>query len=161
SADMSALNGQLQGTIAVGCVRVSAAVLLPAAIQKCVQAFPGIRFLVEQDHYQDMLGHLRAGRLDYLCTTVPPDIPPEFQSEKLFESELCIVCGPNHPLARKANIDGKMLASFPWIGAQPGTGAAARMATMFELDGVPAPTPGVTTLEFSLVQSLLFQTDFL
>ena len=160
-ADMSALNGQLEGTIAVGCVRVTAAVLLPTTIQKCVEAFPRIRFLVEQDHYQDMLEHLRAGRLDYLCTTVRPDIPREFKSEKLFASELCIVCGPKHPLANETNLDGKTLASFPWIGAQPGTGAAARMATMFELEGMPAPAAAVTTLEFSLVQSLLFQTNFL
>jgi DNA-binding transcriptional LysR family regulator len=45
-----------------------------------------------------MLKHLRAGRLDYLWTTVRPDIPREFRSEKLFASELCIVCGPEHPL---------------------------------------------------------------
>jgi len=160
-ADMSALNGQLEGTIAVGCVRVTAAVLLPTTIQKCVEAFPRIRFLVEQDHYQDMLEHLRAGRLDYLCTTVRPDIPREFKSEKLFASELCIVCGPNHPLANETNLDGKTLASFPWIGAQPSTGAAARMAAMFELEGMPPPAAAVTTLEFSLVQSLLFQTNFL
>jgi DNA-binding transcriptional LysR family regulator len=161
NADMSALNGQLQGTIAIGCVRVSASVLLPATIQKCVHAFPGISFVVEQDHYEDMLEHLRAGRLDYLCTTVRPDIPREFKSEKLFASELCVVCGPDHPLVHETNLDGKTLAAYPWIGAQPGTGAAARMATMFELEGMAPPPAAVTTLEFSLVRSLLFQTNFL
>jgi DNA-binding transcriptional LysR family regulator len=161
SADLSALNGEFQGTIAVGCVRVTASVLLPSTIQQCVQAFPGMHFLVEQDHYEDMLEHLRAGRLDYLCTTVRPDIPREFKSEMLFSSKLCIVCGPDHPLAREASVDATMLASFPWIGSQPGTGAAARMQTMFELEGMSPPIAAVTTLEFSLVRSLLFQTNFL
>jgi LysR family transcriptional regulator of gallate degradation len=161
TADMNALNGQLEGTITVGCVRVTASILLPTTIQKCVQQFPGMRFLVEQDHYEYMLEHLRAGRLDYICTTVRPDIPREFRAEKLFSSELCIVCGPSHPLAREPKVDIEMLASFPWIGSQAATGAANRLEAMFELEGLPTPTAAVTTLEFSLVRSLLFQTNFL
>ncbi|WP_426609773.1 LysR substrate-binding domain-containing protein [Bradyrhizobium sp. McL0616] len=121
--------------------------------------FPASVFVVKQDHYEDMLEHLRTGRLDYLCTTARPDIPRKFKSEKLFASELCVVCEPEHPLARETNLDGKTLASYPWIGARPGTGAAARMATMFELEGMAPPPAVVTTPEFSLVRSLLFQTN--
>jgi DNA-binding transcriptional LysR family regulator len=135
--------------------------LLPKAIHECIQAFPGARFLVVSNQYEDMLEHLRAGRMDYICSTARKDIPRDFKTEKLCLSELCIICGPDHPLAGKKNVDAKMLSAFPWIASEPGTGARARMTTMFEMERVPLPPVAVTTHQFSLIRSLLLQTNFL
>ena len=161
SIDINTLNGHIEGAVTVGCVRVTASVLLPEAIHECVKAFPGARFLVVHNQYEDMLEHLRGGRMDYICSTARKDIPRDFRTEKLCSSELCIICGPDHPLAGKRNIDAKMLAEFPWIASEPGTGARVRMNAMFELEGVPLPAVVVTTHQFSLIHSLLLQTNFL
>lgn len=120
---MSALNGQLEGTIAVGRVRVTTAVLLPATIRKCVEAFPRIRFLVEQDHYQDMLEHLRAGRLDYLYTTVRPDLPPEFKSENCSPASSVLSADPIIRW-RTRPLSAARQASIPWSDAEHRRGGA-------------------------------------
>jgi LysR family transcriptional regulator of gallate degradation len=161
STDINTLNGHLEGNVTVGCVRVTASVLLPKAIHECVQAFPRARFSVVQDHYEDMMEDLRAGRMDYFCSTTRKNIPRDFKAERLCSSELCIVCGPNHPLAGRKNVDAELLATFPWAGTEPGTGARARFDALFEIEGVPPPPVTVTTQQFALVRSLLLESNFL
>jgi LysR family transcriptional regulator of gallate degradation len=161
STDINTLNGHLEGAVTVGCVRVTASVLLPEAIHECVKAFPGARFLVVHQQYEDMLEQLRSGRMDYICSTARKDIPADFRAEKLCLSELCIICGPDHPLVGKKNINARMLAEFPWIASEPGTGARVRMNAMFEQEGVVLPHVAVITHQFSLIRSLLLQTNFL
>lgn len=161
STDINTLNGHLAGAITVGCVRVTASVLLPEAIHECVKAFPGARFLVVHDQYEDMLEHLRAGRMDYICSTARQDIPPDFKAERLCSSELCVICGPDHPLAGEKKVNAEMLARFPWVASEPGTGARVRMNAMFESEGIRLPAVAVTTHQFSLIRSLLLQSNFL
>lgn len=159
--DINALNGHLEGTVTVGCVRVTASVLLPRAINECVRKFRGSRFAIVQDDYEDMLDDLRAGRIDYICSTARTNIPRDLKSEKLCSSELQVVCGPHHPLLNQTSIDAAALAAFPWIGSAPGTGARARFDALFEAENVLPPPITVMTQQFALIRSLLLQTDFL
>ncbi len=159
--DINDLNGLLKGRVAVGAVRVTAAGVLAEAIMRLSREAPEARFSVMQDEYEVMFQQLRAGKLDYVCSTIRPNVPRDLIGEELCDSEVCIICGPHHPLVGRSDITAAELARFPWIGYHPMTGAAVRMREMFQAEGVPPPPLMVETIMQDLIRSLLMGGNFL
>lgn len=161
AAEIRELDGRLEGTVVVGAARVTASGILPTAILSLSDRIPAANFFVAFDQYERMLHALRAGRLDYICSTARPNIPSDFVAEHLCESELRIICRSDHPLTRRKSVTVKELAGYRWVGSPHKTGAAIRFKAMFEREGIEAPKFTARTEIFELTRSLVMSGQFL
>ena len=161
AAEIKESDGLLEGSITVGAVRTAAAGVLPAAIRRLSTQLPAARYIITNDQYDEMLLELRAGRLDCMVSTSRPNVPADFVTEELCQSEVRIICREDHPLTGRSEISARELAGYRWIGHPPRTGIAIRLRAMFEQEGV---TPPVVTAEselFELTRSLVLSGEFL
>ncbi|WP_160121625.1 LysR family transcriptional regulator [Rhodovarius lipocyclicus] len=159
--EINEIKGLMEGRIAVGAVRLSAAGLLPAAITRLSGELPRVSFLVIQDEYEAMFQALRSGRIDYMCSTLRPNIPKDLAGEEICQSELCVICRQGHPLTRLPGITARDLLAYRWVTPHPRTGAAARFRAIFEAEGLPPPAATVETRLFELTRGLVMDGDFL
>lgn len=159
--ELSELSGSMEGRIAVGAVRLSASGILPAAINQLSRALPRVSFLVMQDEYDTMFQALRSGRLDYICSTIRPNIPKDLTGLEICQSELRVIARAGHPLALLPEVTARDLLPFRWVMPHPRTGAAARFRAIFEAEGLPPPSPTVETRLFEVTRALLLDGDFL
>ncbi|RVT95586.1 LysR family transcriptional regulator [Rhodovarius crocodyli] len=159
--DLNGIAGLPEGRIAIGAVRISAAGILPAAISRLSGELPRVSFLVVQDEYETMFQALRSGRLDYICSTLRPNIPKDLMAEEICQSELCVICRPGHPLTRLSNLSARDLLAWRWVAPHPRTGAAARLRALFEAEGLAPPQPVVESRLFELTRGLVMEGDFL
>jgi LysR family transcriptional regulator, regulator for genes of the gallate degradation pathway len=145
----------------VGAVRTAAAGVLPAAIRRFSVEVPGARFVITNDQYDEMLQELRAGRLDCMVSTIRPNVPADFVTEELCQSEVRIICRNDHPLAGRREISTRELAGYRWIGHPPRTGIAIRLRAMFEREGIAPPVVTAESELFELTRGLVLSGEFL
>ena len=84
-------------------------------------------------------------RLDASALSAGPDVAP------LYRDDMIVVCGPRHPLLRRARIGWRDAAAFPWIA--PPLGSPARTALDAEFANAGLPPPPV------LMESVSWQTN--
>jgi LysR family transcriptional regulator of gallate degradation len=161
AAEIKESDGLLEGNVTVGAVRAAAAGVLPAAIRRISAQLPAARFIITNDQYEQMLLKLRAGRLDCMVSTARPNVPTDFVTEELCQSEVRIICRRDHPLAGRREISARELAGYRWIGNPPRTGIAIRFHAMFEQEGVAPPVVTAESELFELTRSLVLSGEFL
>ena len=161
AAEIKESDGLLEGNVTVGAVRTAAAGVLPAAIRRLSTQLPAARFIITNDQYEQMLLELRSGRLDCVVSTARPNVPADFVTEELCQSEVRIICRQDHPLAGRREISARELAGYRWIGNPPRTGIAIRLHTMFEQEGVAPPVVTAESELFELTRSLVLSGEFL
>lgn len=159
--DVNEVRNVLEGRISIGSVHVSASGIIPAAIIRMSAEFPGATFSVKELDYDVMMEALRSGRLDFICSNVRPQLPPDVMGQQLFESELCIVCRKDHPVLRNGSPSLAELAAYPWVGADASTGAMVRFREMFRNEGLEPPKITVESLLFEVKRALLLGSNFL
>lgn len=161
AAEIKESDGLLEGNVTVGTVRAAAAGVLPAAIRRLSAQLPAARFIITNDQYEQMLLELRAGRLDCVVSTARPNVPLDFVTEELCQSEVRIICRQDHPLAGRREISAHELAGYRWIGHPPRTGIAIRFRDMFEREGIAPPVVTAESELFELTRSLVLSGEFL
>ncbi|MBS0517081.1 MAG: LysR family transcriptional regulator [Proteobacteria bacterium] len=161
AAEVKELDGLIEGTVTIGAVRASAGGVLSAAILRLSARHPRARFSVTNDQYEEMLLELRAGRLDCMVSTARPNVPADFTTEELCQTDVRIICRRDHPLAGRRNISARELATYRWIGNPPRTGIAIRFRAMFEEEGVTPPEFTAQSELFELTRSLVLSGEFL
>jgi LysR family transcriptional regulator of gallate degradation len=103
--EMQAARGVIVSRIAIGNIPHSATVVLSSAIQKLLATYPDTRVQVVDDHYEALLGDLRAGKLDVLFGVLRrPAWAIDTNEEYLFANPYTVVARRDHPLARLRRI---------------------------------------------------------
>ncbi len=161
AADIHEIDGHITGTVAIGAIRVSASEIVPQAIAAISRLAPSARFHVMQANYQVMMEALRGGSIDYLCSTVRDNIPPDIDGEIIGMAKLRLFCSVRHPLAGRSDIPLADLAQCKWIGPAPLTGAAQAFRRMFEHNGLAAPGFTVETTSTDVTEHLVRTGSFL
>jgi LysR family transcriptional regulator of gallate degradation len=96
-----------------------------------------------------------------MVSTARPNVPTDFATEELCQSEVRIVCRRDHPLAARREINARELALYRWIGSPPRTGIAIRFGAIFEQEGVAPPVVTAESELFELTRSLVLSGEFL
>lgn len=121
-ADLGELVGREVGRIVVGAMPLSRSSILPAAIARFRKRRASLPIRALDGPYEDMVTGLRRGEVDFLIGAMRDPVPVgDVVQEILFDDELVIVCGPDHPLRGEATVTPSLLASFPWVVNIDGT----------------------------------------
>lgn len=105
-----------QGVLSLGASNTLGIYLLPSALGRFSQRYPGVRVSLKVGETGDLLRDLQSGELD--LALVEQDPPPGrlsgWEKEALLEDELILIAAPEHPWAGRT-IDLETLPEAPYI----------------------------------------------
>ncbi|HEX4221947.1 MAG TPA: LysR family transcriptional regulator [Pseudonocardiaceae bacterium] len=110
-----------QGEVVLAFLHTMGALRIPALLRAFRVDHPRVRFSLLQGSMEEMLGHLRAGRVD-LALTSPLPPAPEFDSVELDQQELVVTVPAGHRLARRGWLRMGELAQELFVGTKTSTG---------------------------------------
>ncbi len=148
--------------IMVGAMPLSRTSVLPEAISRFQEACPRVDIRVHEGPYASLLAGLRRGELDLLLGALrPPALMEGMRQERLFEDELAVVCGPEHPFAKAGTVEIAALAASRWVVALPDTPARRQFDAFLSALGPSATGALVETGSQMLMRELLLAGPYL
>ncbi|MCB1754872.1 MAG: LysR family transcriptional regulator [Gammaproteobacteria bacterium] len=122
SDELFDLRDGFSGHVRVGTLIAGAASLLPMAIVALQQTYPGIRVLVTEGTYEQLVPQLRQGTLDLLLGRLPAHrYREELDVEPLYQERVEFVVRPEHPSLAMEAPALESLRAWPWILPPPDT----------------------------------------
>src|SRR5690606_38490715 len=95
------------------------------------QAAPSVRHSVREAASDTLLDDLLRGKVEVVIARLGPDTYDKaFRTQLLAEEPMCLVCGPQHPLARKTSIQWSDVLHYPWILPIQGTPVRERLGEL-------------------------------
>ncbi|GAA4330298.1 LysR family transcriptional regulator [Pigmentiphaga soli] len=114
--EIDALAGGSAGTVAVGTMTSTASELVPRAVASLLARSPDVRVSLVEGAHDMLMGALQRGELDLVLGRVMGGAAmDELELEVLYEDKFLVVCGPQHPLAKKRKIRLADLTGQRWI----------------------------------------------
>ncbi len=114
--DLTLLSSGAQGSLRVGTVPMPAIPFLPVAINRLVDAHPGIFLSVVEERETELFDRLRKRDIELailrLSLVEPGD---DLQALPLFSEKLCVLANRNHPLATRRNLQWGDLLQQRWV----------------------------------------------
>ncbi|MCC6008826.1 MAG: LysR family transcriptional regulator [Rhodobacteraceae bacterium] len=119
---------------------------LPAALALVTRQEAGVQYQLRTGTVGRMLGQLLEGGVDCYVgrvdwTDPDSDLGNVLRITPLGQSDLVLVCGPDHPLARQAEVTAADLALTDWALQGPTSTLRPTVDTMFRSNGLAPPVP--------------------
>jgi LysR family transcriptional regulator, regulator for genes of the gallate degradation pathway len=160
AADLAEAVGREVGKIVIGAMPLSRAHILPAAIASFRKIRPTLPIKAVEGPYEELLGGLRRGEIDFLVGALRYPLPiKDIEQKPLFEDDLVLAVGLHHPLLNDPAITVETLARFPWIVAGAGTPTRTLFNQLFSSSHVGPPQSIVESGSMILMRELLRQSD--
>jgi LysR family transcriptional regulator of gallate degradation len=152
--------GVMDGSIAIGCLPLARAQILPRAVLAVLQDYPDARIRIVDGPYNELLHELRRGNLDLIlgALRLPPPTPDIVQ-EALFSEPLAIIVRRDHPIATLPHPTPEALAQLDWIVAAPGAPARQQFERLFTHAGLPIPTRLIECGSLIATRALVLGSD--
>ena len=154
--ELNELQGRMSTRVAIGCLPLARAELLPQAVTELVRAYPEAGVSILDGPYSEQIHALRHGQTDWLIGALR-DPPPtaDLRQQHLFAEPLSIVVRTGHPMLRAATPTPSSLANLAWIAPTTGTPARDLFATFFENNGVVPPRRVIECSSLAATRGLL------
>lgn len=159
--ELGELSGRSTGRIVVGSLALAKSTILPHAIARFRQVRPNLPLRLVDSPYDDLVASLRRGEIDLLIGALRDVCPsPDVVQIPLFEDELVIVAGPDHPLANRCGLTVADVHRFPWAVSHAGTPSRRLFDSLFKDSALPPPNV-VESSSLTFIRELLALTDYL
>lgn len=157
--DLAEHTGREVGRIVVGSMPLSRSYILPRAIAAFRTTRPRMPIRIEEGSYDDLLAGLRRGEIDFLIGALRPHLPVgDVVQQVLFDDDLVLVAGHDHPLVGRGDVTLAELARYPWVVARPGAPTRTLFDRLFHK--MPQrPDSIVETGSLILMRQLLRHSD--
>jgi LysR family transcriptional regulator of gallate degradation len=156
--EVAAHLGRVQGRVVVGVPPLSAALLVPRAVDRLLRCQPALHVAVVEGTHEALLGGLRCGEVDLIVGALR-EASDEVRQTVLFDDELRVVVRPGHRLARRRSAALDELVHEPWVVPREGVPARARFERVFSDAGLPLPARRVEACSLVVVRGLLLEGD--
>jgi LysR family transcriptional regulator of gallate degradation len=157
---LTGLSGQVSGQLTIGTLPFSVGPLLPMAVNKLLQALPGVQVTVVDGTYDVLIHRLRDAEIDLIVGALRPDFAIQgLMQETLFVDGLAVVVRAGHPLAVHPTLSWQQLADAQWIMPMPQTPAQAVFEQALANAGLSLPVAQLRVNSALMMQSLLMQSD--
>ncbi len=113
--------GQSKQQLIVATSPLMAFSVLPAAISAFKAKYPDTRITLLDAAVESLVSLVSDGRADVAICTAPEDVD-HLHVTHLYSDRLMLVCQPNNPLAKLAQVPWQMLVDQPLIVMRPGSG---------------------------------------
>lgn len=154
--EIAAVSSGAAGRVRVGAMVVATPVLLAQAMERLKAASPQTTVLVEEGDLTRLLPQLRLGELDIFIGRLEPGYAaPDLETEPLYDEPMSIVCGPDHPLARRRRLDWAELAAQPWVMPPPWASSRVKLHQMFYKHRLNPPVDVIETASFLVTLTCL------
>ena len=138
-----ALHNRLQDAVRIGTTRSVGIYILPDVISSITKDFPNLKISLLTQGRSLTYERLQQGAVD-LAVVLADTVPRGFFAKPLRPEPLCFVISPKHPLASKRIISREELKTVPFISGIKGNDFSDMIDEVFEKDGLPTPTGGIT-----------------
>lgn len=101
---VAAVQGLLQGSIAVGTLQCLHAVNLPSVLAGFLDTYPGLEIGLRHGGSGELTEQVAHGQLDLAFVSRPRRCPEQVVVTPLVSEPLVLACGPDHPLAGRAHV---------------------------------------------------------
>lgn len=115
------MTGEMSGSLLVGASTTIAEFMLPPILGEFNVRHPQVRARLTVAHSEAIGNAIAAHTLDIGLIESHAN-HPSLQSEICGDDELQVVCTPNHPLARRGEVDARGLLAHDFIAREPGSG---------------------------------------
>jgi DNA-binding transcriptional LysR family regulator len=157
--ELQAARGNVVTRIVIGNVPHSGTQVLSSAVNEFLKAYPTATVQIVDDHYETLLDHLRAGKVDLLFGVLRlPAWAHDIVEETLFKNPYVVVGRAGHPLSRLGKLQLHDLACFDWIMPGPMTPRQQAFRRIFARLREP-PKISVETTSLQIYRDLLSATD--
>lgn len=158
--EVEALRTGLGGEVAIGTVVTSATYLVPAAVARLKQRYPGIRVNIEMGFSEAMLQGLIEHRFDIAIARLHPSARlADLKFEALAEEPHAMVSRIQHPLARARRLAWDALVDQTWVLPPPGNVLRDELTRLLVEKGVDLPRHVVETSSLPIITNLLRMSD--
>jgi LysR family transcriptional regulator of abg operon len=130
--------GRIGGLVSIGLSTASHIALLPYALQRFKEKYPGVFLDISEGLLPAMERGLQNGSLDfYVGPLTESPTSKEFTVEKLFDNARLIFGRKDHPLAGARSL--RELTGAKWIGTSVTVASDAELGPLFARTGLPPP----------------------
>jgi LysR family transcriptional regulator, regulator for genes of the gallate degradation pathway len=157
--ELEAARGNIVSRIAIGNIPDSATQILSNAVRELLSKYPTARIQIVDNHYENLLNDLRAGKLDFLFGVLRrPDWAADVKEELLFANHYVAVARIDHPLRKVKRLTLRDLRRYDWIMPGPLT---PRQKALHRILGSPSSQPNVSieTTSLQIYRTILAATD--
>jgi DNA-binding transcriptional LysR family regulator len=159
--DIRELRGLAKGTIRVGAVASIASYVLPIAVGKVLQRWPGLQVQVLEGVWDRLTDALTTHEIDLALGVDAPDSDDIVAiRDCCWQDSSFIVAAAAHPLRTPAARLQDTLA-VPWTMPPRGTGPYELMEQTFSANGLAMPPITVETRSVTVMKSLVIHAGFL
>jgi DNA-binding transcriptional LysR family regulator len=114
--DLALLSSGAQGSLRIGTVPMPAIPFLPVAVNRLVDAHPGIFLSIVEERETELLDRLRKRDIEVAILRLAlVDLGDDLQALPLFSEKLCVIANQNHPLATHRNLQWADLLQQRWV----------------------------------------------
>ena len=134
-ASLGELRGLQKGKLAIGASSTIGIYMLPELIGDYHRRYPGIEIFLDIGNTQQIVDHLLEHRLDVAYVEGPVE-QAGLQPLPWREDELVLIAAPDHRLAQRQRIEGRDLASAPFVLREAGSGTREVMEQALAARGI-------------------------
>lgn len=158
--EIHSLDGAIHGRLIIGTLPYSRTVIVPRAIHHVLLAHSRIAIRTREGPYDVLERALRSGGLDLIIgATRRLPVDSALHTEDLFEDELAVICGANHPLASRERLSIAEILDYGWVLPSRSTPARQLFELFLSRRGAEEPAQVVETSSLSTTRGLLLESD--
>lgn len=159
-AEVETIRAGGSGQVRVGTMLVAAASLVPAMVMRLRKSAPGIELSLVEDIAAQLWARFERNELDVLVTRLDARaLSAGMPHRRLFADRYRVVCGPQHPLARRGRLGWRDVARHPWLMPTAGTPLHEALCATFAAAAVALPPVLLTSVSATANLTLLRETD--
>lgn len=163
ASEINDLKGAGRGTVYFGMAFSCAHRIVPRALLRLEKTHPGVSAIAVDGVSRDLVERLLQGEFDFVLGS-PPDMnepDPELRAECVFRDRDLVVCGRNHPLARRTDVSLPELAEQPWAVPHRYPEMLRHIRKVFMAEGISPPQALVRTDSLALMLALVLEGNHL
>lgn len=144
------------GLVRVGIIPSLSPALLARSINELLVMHPQVRFQLREGATDELVNELARNKLDIIFGRVlHAGHASNLRVANIYTETFDIVCGKQHPLARKASVAWKDLAQEHWVLPASGTPLREMAEAMFTSHGVLRPVVAVASSSFQQMRFVI------
>ena len=150
----------LEGTVRIGVTPITAAGVVPMALEILVQMAPKVNVSITEGLDSEIADLLRRGQLDLVVSRigVGPDYP-DLEQETLFISDWTLITRVGHPLGRRPSVRLSDLKDVRWVLPAGGSAFRQQMERVFAASDLGWPTQSINTNSIIAIKAIVMRTD--
>ncbi|MHB8915781.1 MAG: LysR family transcriptional regulator [Thiobacillus sp.] len=127
--------GQVTGPLMIGASSTIAEYQLPRILGQFKDRFPQVQARLTVANSETVAAKVADHSLDVGLIEAPSH-NPNLTTLACCEDELVMICPPDHPLARKTNVNAREMADQPYVSREHGSGTREAIDGFFRDNGV-------------------------